>query len=234
MKIGLLVIATNNYVDFVPPLLNSMKQYFFAKNPEHTVTMFLFTNQDVKSNEIVVIPQKHLPWPGMTIRRYQIFYNNRDRLKEMDYLFYTDADMLFENYIGEEILGNLVVTRHCGYYGKKNTNFPYERNPKSTAFVPMNMGTYYFAGGFQGGKTQSYLEMSKILAENIIIDYDNHIEAIWHDESHWNKIFVLNKPSIILDPSYCFPRDAYWAQDNPFRDIRKLCALEKNHRKFQQ
>lgn len=235
MKIGLLVIATNKYTSFVEPLYNSMQKYFFTNTlKKYQTQMFLFTNVDkLNFDGPVLIKQDHYPWPGMTLRRYEMFYKNKDKLKDTNYLFYADVDMLFENFIGEEILGNTVCTLHCGFYNKSRKDFSYESNPKSLAYIPPTEGKYYFAGGFQGGKTSSFLEICKVLSERIIIDLNHSIIAQWHDESHLNKYFSQKDPDVILNPSYCFP-EAKWADESPYKAFRKLVALDKNHKEIRK
>lgn len=226
-KIGLLVIATGKYTRFVSPLWESAKKHFL-KN--HDVTMFLFTddlNFPVDEKQ-VLIPQQHMVWPGSTLFRYNVFYNSKEKLKDMDYLFYSDADMLFVNEVGDEILGELVGTRHPGFFQSPRNAFTYETNPKSLAFVPSHEGTTYFAGGFNGGTASSYLNMCKVLSERISEDYSNGIIAVWHDESHMNRYFIDNPPTVALSPSYCYPES--W-------DInveKKLLALDKNHKEMRK
>ena len=50
----------------------------------------------------------------------------------MDYIYAIDADMEFLSVVGEEILGDLVGTRHWGYLDKPGS---YSGNKKSTAYV---------------------------------------------------------------------------------------------------
>ena len=44
MKVGLLIIATNKYIQFLQPLIESADNHFL-KNQE--VTYFVFTNKDI-------------------------------------------------------------------------------------------------------------------------------------------------------------------------------------------
>lgn len=222
MKIGLLTIATGKYIQFVNPLWESVKKHFM-KN--HEVTMFVFTDSEefIPEHGQVKITQQHIVWPGPTLYRYNIFKNSENIIKEMDYLYYSDADMLFVNNVGDEILGELVATQHPGFYNKPRELFTYETNPESKAFIPKNKGTKYFAGGFNGGKTSEYLKLIKELADNIAYDARRGIIAVWHDESHMNRYFSDNEPTLILNPSYCYPESS----NIPFE--RKLLALDKNH-----
>jgi len=218
-KIGLLVIATGKYDEFIPPLFKSMKKHFLK---DHDVTMFVFSDQDIpKKDGLFHIFQKHEEWPYATLKRYHVFDKNKEILSKMDYLFYCDADMLFVNNIGNEILGQLVGTIHPGFYnGQRGT---YETNEKSTAFIKSNEGNKYYAGGFNGGSSQEFLKMSEFIKNNIDKDLLNNIIAVWHDESHLNKYFIDNIPTVELCPSYCYPES--W--DLPFE--KKLLALDKNH-----
>ena len=221
-KIGLLVIATGKYDEFIPPLFKSMKKHFFK---DHDVTMFVFSDKEMpKKDGLVHISQQHEGWPYATLKRYHVFDNSKDVLSNMDYLFYCDADMLFVSDVGEEILPdelhNLVGTLHPGFYqGNRGT---YESNYYSLAFVSKDEGQFYFAGGFNGGTSDAFLKMSSILRNRIDDDLKNNIIAVWHDESHLNRYFVDNSPKVI-SPSYCYPEN--W--NLPFE--KKILALNKNH-----
>jgi histo-blood group ABO system transferase len=234
MKIGLLNIATNKYLEFIDNLYDSAKNYFLSQEG-HEISYFLFTNlpNDIKRNDVTVIPQEHYPWPGMTLRRYEIFCKNSKILSDMDYLFYCDIDMVFEGYVGNEILGDSVATLHPGYWNAPLHVLSYDRNPVSRAYVAPMCGQHYYAGGFNGGKAANFLKMSETISNNIGEDINKGYVAVWHDESHMNRYFIDNPPSVILDPSYCFPKDAEWAKEHPYRATKKLCALEKDHKVYQ-
>lgn len=219
-KIGLLIIATNKYIQFLQPLIDSADSYFL---PNQEVTYFIFTNQDIdiiSNRNIIKINVEHKEWPWMTLGRYKIFSNSSTEISEMEYIYYSDADMRFVNIVGDEILGDLVATQHPGYYSRRGTP---ETNPESLACVYPYESMEYFAGGFNGGKSEEFLKMSKKISSNIDIDYSKGIIAIWHDESHMNRYFIDNKPTKILNPSYCYGE----SMNIPFE--RKLIALDKNH-----
>jgi len=219
-KVGLLIISTNKYVSFLKPLIESADSYFL---PNQEVTYFIFTDQDININSnrnIVKTHVEHKEWPWMTLGRYKIFSNNSDFLSKMDYLYYCDVDMLFVNTVGDEILSERVATQHPGYYGLRGTP---ETNTESLACVYYNENMQYFAGGFNGGTSFEYLKMSNKISENIDIDYSKNIIAVWHDESHMNRYFIDNNPTLVLSPSYCYGEN----MKIPFE--KKLIALEKKH-----
>ncbi len=225
MKIGLLIIATNKYTQFLQPLIEGADKFFLK---DHEVNYFVFTNQEINidsNRNIVKVHTEHKEWPWMTLGRYRIFTDNRDILSEMDYLFYCDADMKFVGYAGNEILGKRVGTIHPGFFhNPHSSNVALEKRSESLAYLPPNTIRHYYAGGFNGGTSEEFLKMSNIISDNIDIDLNNHnIIAEWHDESHMNKYFFENRPTLKLPPSYCYPES--W--DIPFDKI--LLALDKNH-----
>lgn len=197
MNIGLIIIATNKYIDFVPRLLHSVEK-FFLKN--HNVEIFLFTNQPFNGN-VTIIPTDHKSWPWMTLGRYHLINQLRNYHKK-DYYYYIDADMVILDVIGEEIFGNRVAAIH-GRFRKKAGNF--DRNINSLAYVSENITSPYFCGGFQGGK--NYLHDSEELARRIDIDYNNGVIALWHDESHWNKLLLEYPADVILPHYYCSQKE---------------------------
>ena len=225
-KVGLLVIATGKYDQFIPMLYKSMKKHFLNN---HDVTMFVFTDQEMPKKEgIISLPHTHEPWPNPTLKRYHVFDKYKEELSKMDYLYYCDADMRFVSEIGDEIFpdseSNLTATEHPGFYGGRRGT--YETRAESTAYVSDNEGECYFAGGFNGGTAEAFLKMSEIIKERVDKDLTNGIIAIWHDESQINRYLIDNKPKV-LDSSYCYPE--YWLNTNSFNLAPKLVALVKNH-----
>ena len=221
MNIGFLIIATNKYSIFVLPLVESAEKYFL---PNQDVTYYIFTDNDklltIDSNNIKAVYKKHEPWPLPTLMRYKEFTIHKDILKNEDYLYYCDADMRFVGDVGDEILGDRMATIHPGFLGGRGTP---ETRPESTAYISSNENLIYYAGGFNGGSSKEFLHMSTKIAYNIEKDLRNDIVAIWHDESHLNRYFVDNAPTVVLTPSYCFPEGG----NLPFE--QKLLSLDKDN-----
>ncbi len=226
-KIGLLIVATGKYIQFVQPLIESAERYFCTN---HQVTYFVFTNGELPAaSNRVRIEQPHLGWPAATTMRSSMYYNHRDILKEMDYLFAADADMLFVDTVGDEILSDRVATLHPGYIGTKGT---YERRSISTAYVRPEEGSAYFAGGFYGGSREEFLKMVRTTTENIMKDFANGVEAIWNDESHNNRYFIDNPPTCILSPSYCYSMNLAATNGRVLPYPKRLIALDKTHQSY--
>lgn len=217
-KIGLLIVATGNYHHFVPPLITSARQFFC---PNHEVTFFIFTDQNIAADcDTVIIPQKKLGWPYDTLMRTAMYHQATALLSDLDYIFACDADMLFVDYVGDEILSERVATQHPGFVGRRGT---YERNAQSKAAVRNHEGECYFAGGFYGGSRPEFFMLIDQISKAIDDDLARNIIALWHDESHLNRYFIDHKPTKILDPSYCYPES--WKL--PY--VKRLLALDKNH-----
>lgn len=222
-KIGLLVVATNKYISFVDQLVESADKWFLSKCD---VTYCVFTNnpKDLHTNKSFnMMSIEHEPWPAPTLKRYDYFNKYAEYLKNFDYLYYCDADMKFVNEVGDEILGDSVATLHPGFWNKNNIQFSYERRPECKAYIPYGSGNEYYAGGFNGGKSNEFLKMANTIVAWRKEDERNGIIPVWHDESYLNKYMYNNIPTKKLTPSYCYPES--W--DLPFE--KRLLALDKNH-----
>lgn len=230
IKIGFLVIGTNNYVDLALQCINAIRKYIQIPNAE--ICPFLFTNvpeKDVYGKaRFKYLYIDHNSWPLITLLRYQNFIRYSKELSETDYLFYIDADLLPVADIGSEILGNLVATLHPGFYNKHPMYFTYDRNPESKSYIPYGEGNSYYIGSMQGGRTKNYLNASLIMRDWINEDLKKNYIPLWHDESMWNKYCYLQPPpDRVLDPRYCSPEgwDHIPAQFGP----PKIIALSKDH-----
>ncbi len=212
-KVAVITICLNsNYWPYLGKMVESAKK-FFLKGHE----VDYFTWSDMPEGElpgIKVFPTEPFQWPIPTLKRYHLFLQQEEILKEYDFIFYVDADMLFVSRVGDEVLGDgLTGAQHPMYALDKKFFPPYEPNKDSTAYIP-RPGTIenkrfkplYWAGGFQGGRVDSFIEAMKVMKKNIDIDFaERNYIAIWNDESHWNKYLLDNPPSITLSPSYVYP-----------------------------
>lgn len=225
-KIGLLLIATGKYDVYIQNIIESAKKYFL---PNEEVHFFLFTDSEFwlnkKEEKFNSFFRKHKSFPAPTLERYETFLTQEERLSQMDYLFYCDVDMLFVDKVKNNILSDRVAVVHPAFVSGNGTP---ERRIESTAYISEQENNKYYVGGFNGGKASEFLKMSKILSENIDKDNKNSIIAIWHDESHLNKYFLDNPPTLVLPPSYCYPE----SHEIPFKKI--LVALDKNHEEIRR
>lgn len=240
MKIGILVIGTRKYKHFFQNLYESFEKYVLIN---HEKTYFYFTDdlaQQVPSNvKLFEAPAEN--WPLPTLFRYKYMLIAKNDLLDMDYLFYTDIDMLAINTIGEEILPKeykLMATAHPGFY-KKSLGTPEKRQISRAYIGSHEQREYYICGGIQGGYSKDYIKAMEIMNEMIQEDYSKNIIPIYHDESIWNRFYVTNKQFFkILTPEYCYPECKYkninLGNYETIIDLTpRLLALDKNHKEYQ-
>lgn len=238
MNIGILIIGTRKYKSFFSNLYESFEKYVLTDDNK---TYFYFTDdlsQIVPSNvKMFYIPPES--WPLPTLMRYKYMLTAERELFHMDYLLYTDIDMLVINNIGRELVADkLLAVAHPGFY-KKNIGTPETRLISNAYISPTEHREYYICGGIQGGKTEIYLHAIKTMNNMIQSDLAKQIIPIWNDESVWNRYYVSNQDLFtILSPEYCFPEGKYkFPQMQNYKTIEslfpKILALDKNHREFQ-
>ena len=194
LKIALLFVCLNaKYWPYLTNVINDAKTHFL---PHHDVDYLIWSDMpsDIIYEKSTVFSTEAVEWPMPTLMRYHLFLQQEEKLKEYDYIFYLDADMRIVDFIGDEILGEgLTVAEHPMYALRKEYFPPYEPNINSSAYVPRvgqiineqgksRFKPVYAAGGFQGGKTELFIEAMKTMKENIDKDFAQNYVAIWNDE----------------------------------------------------
>ena len=187
-------------------------QETYEKYLQEAKTYFADIRKRVK-----VFPIEPMEWPMPTLMRYHLFLQQEECLQNFDYIFYIDVDMRITDWIGEEILGEgLTAAQHPMYALRANYQPPYEPNSQSSAYIPRpgrvieeggkkKFESLYYAGGFQGGKTQDFIKAMKVMREKVDKDFGINYIARWNDESHWNRYLFDNPPAVVLNPSYIYP-----------------------------
>ncbi|MBY0110254.1 MAG: hypothetical protein K2X90_04035 [Candidatus Babeliaceae bacterium] len=229
-RVALCVMATGRYNIFAEQMIESARKYFCS---EHNVHYFVFTDGALTpAADVTKIFQKRLGWPYDTLMRFSVYLQHKDLFELFDYIYAIDADMLFVSPVGSEIFSDLVGTQHPGYINRRGTYE--ETNKKSTAYVHQTEGKHYFAGGFYGGSRENFFKILQTVANNIEFDLKNNFIAVWHDESHLNRYFIDNPPTLILSPAYCSPENINPDYYDPsiIRLKKKIIALDKNHSKL--
>jgi histo-blood group ABO system transferase len=197
--IGIFIIATGPYIKFVNELVNGLNKHFLSG---HQKTIYVLTDSKCLPGEVVCYNIVHNPWPAPTLMRYHYILNAVHDLKiKHRYYYYIDADMKCVDVVGDEILGQLVATRHPGFYHKTPDQFSLETKFLSRAYVKYSK--FYYCGGFNGG--MNYLKMAEQIKTWVNIDQKHGHTPKYHDEMYLNKYLVDNTPDVILSPSYCMP-----------------------------
>lgn len=228
IKIGLLYICTGQYAMFWKRFHRSTEEFLFTEE-DIEKHYFVFTDSPSiqKKSNIHTYFKTPEGFPTDSIKRFELFLSIQENLQEMDYVYFLNANMDFVQKVGKEILpaassSGLVGLLHPGYFNSSTDELPYERDPNSTAFIPyIKNHTYqYFMGSFNGGRTNSFLEMCETCYNNILEDAKHGIMACFHDESHINAYFLL-RDVLALSPEYGFPED----MEAPF--VSKIIILDK-------
>lgn len=209
-SIAILYIALGDYKCFWEDFYNSFESRFLTGCSKK---YYVFTDDrsffSRCSENVQVIDQENLGWPGNTLYRFEMFLSIRERLINEDYVFFFNANYLCNKEVG---LGDvffldaaLLCVAHPGFYGLSNYYYNYDRNKKSLAFVPYGEGECYIQGCFLGGKPNAFLEMCEKLSDNIRIDDEHGVLAEWHDESHVNRYIIGRNDVTILGPEFAYP-----------------------------
>lgn len=212
MTIAILYICTGKYPVFWSDFYLSCEQNFI---PAIKKKYLVFTDSsslafEKTNGNIRKIFQKDLGWPDNTLKRYHLFLNYCDLWQDCDYVFFFNANLVFQQEItAAEILPGpteqLVAVQHPGFFNKTRKKFTYETDPQSAAFIPADRGRYYFAGGLNGGRTAAFRKAAETMRDSINRDAERQLVAIWHDESHWNKYLLDRSDLKILSPAYLYP-----------------------------
>lgn len=221
IKVGVMCICLNPpYWQFANDMLWGLDTFFLKHKDirdKYDVEFMIWSDMPIESFKGKVFPTEPIEWPMPTLMRYHLFLQQEEYLQKFDYVFYIDVDMRITDWIGEEILGDgLTAAQHPMYALRPNYQPPYEPNPQSTAFIPRpgriieengnkRFEQLYYAGGFQGGKTQDFIKAMKVMRDRVDKDFNNNYIARWNDESHWNKYLFENPPAVVLNPSYIYP-----------------------------
>ncbi|XP_051835517.1 N-acetyllactosaminide alpha-1,3-galactosyltransferase-like isoform X1 [Antechinus flavipes] len=233
ITVGLMVFAVGRYLDnYLEKFLSSAEKYFMTG---HKSIFYIMVDDSSKLLWIEVAPfhtmkvfgiQQKKRWQSIKMMRMKIIEDHivNHIQHEVDFLFCMDVDQAFENYFGVETLGESVAQLHAWFYKKNANDFNYERRPSSTAFIPFNMGDFYYHVAIFGGTPLQVLKLTQACNKGMLQDMKNGIESLWHEERHLNKYFFLNKPTKILSPEYCWD---FSLKDNSDINIVKISWQNK-------
>ncbi|KAM4876490.1 LOW QUALITY PROTEIN: globoside alpha-1,3-N-acetylgalactosaminyltransferase 1 [Thomomys bottae] len=162
--------------------------YVFTSSPTAVPGVWLGPGRRLS----VASTQGHSQWEEVSMRRMEaISHIARRAHREAHYLFCFHVNMTFRNPWGPETLGDMMAAIHPGYFSTLQ-QFPYELRQASAAFVADSEGDFYYGGVVFGGRVANVYEFTRGC------HLDTGIMAVWQEESHLNRRFVLHKPSKVL------------------------------------
>lgn len=239
--VGMLYICTGKYTVFWPDFYRTFSQKFL---PGCRKEFFVFTDAPAieygDAPGVHRIYQQAYDWPYSTLKRFSIFLQAEERLAACDYLFFFNANLLCSETVTEEEFlprpqrgENLLLVQQPGFWNKKPIFYTYDRNPKSTAYIPYNCGRAYVSGGLNGGTSSAFLALCHELERRTEQDLANGVIARWHDESQLNRYAAERSDYRLLTPAYWYPEgwDLPFEQKITVRDKAKwidVAAVKNN------
>ena len=213
MKIAIIFIGTNKYLNFLPTYYENIEKYFLP-NSEKTILAFTDGELNETPDNLRVYHQEHLDWPYITLKRFGTIIKARQAIEDHDWLVFLDADTRVVSTItDEEFLSDkpyFGVHHPChALKMQPHTEYPgaFETNLNSRAGVTEEDDTsMYYQGCLWGGRVPEVLDMIEELDSRVEEDLANDVIAVWHDESQLNKFYSEVKEDVhLLGPQYAYP-----------------------------
>ena len=239
MKVAISFLGTGKYLDFLPKYYENIEKYFLP-NSEKTILAFTDGELDGTPENLKVFSQKHLDWPYITLKRFEIINKAREIINDHDWFVFIDGDALVVDRIEEEEFFTdkpLFGVHHPCHYLKMppHNKYPgaYEITENCNAAVDLEkyQPKVYYQGCFWGGKVPEVCAMIDELEYRVGDDLHRKVVALWHDESHLNKYFIEN-PDLVhtYGPEYAFPE--VFKDQCTFEP--KIVHLAKDNSEYQQ
>lgn len=233
MKIAVLYIATGKYFVFWEEFYKSAKKYLFSEDGNE-VQFFVFTEEKRElGDDVTVTVVENEAWPYPTLKRYHYFLQLKETLQEFHYTYFFNGNTVFLRAVGEEILpkGNTSFSFVRQPYSllENNTEFGYERRPESRAYIKSGEGIYYIWGAFNGGSTDRFLKMAKIIKDWSEEDLKIKLIAAFWDESYLNRYLLeLNETDYTLVDNKIFLVEGYNENDEQVKMGAAINIFEKS------
>jgi hypothetical protein len=261
-SLGLLSIATNGYVKYLPDLVASTAKnlkniesychYIFTDDPGNVQKL----SKEFPDTNFIIIEIPSLGWPNASLMRYEIYSRHKD-VFETELLMHVDSDMYFLSNLEFEVpihkwVKGMAFVQHPGFFRPllsdlSNTAIrsrfravlvggygDWETSKASAAYTPRSLRKQYFCGGAWFGYRKEFLEFCETARINVEKDSKQGIVAKWHDESHLNHLIALWHNPSVLSSRYCYePKYGKYLKDPILLAVDKATSLEDQLRSIE-
>ncbi|XP_007948659.1 alpha-1,3-galactosyltransferase 2 [Orycteropus afer afer] len=213
LTIGLTVFAVGRYLEkYLARFLETAEQHFmvglrvvyyvFTERPSAVPRVALGQGRQLRVERV----DRERRWQDVSMermRRLHVALSGRLG-REANFVFCMDVDQHFSGAFGPEALAESVAQLHAWHYHWPQRLLPFERDARSAAALPFDQGDFYYHAAVFGGSVAALRRLTAHCAQAIRQDRARGVEARWHDESHLNKFFWLQKPAKVLSPEFCW------------------------------
>ena len=203
MRIGIYSIFVGpNYTAYYEGFLGNMKDMFF---PGHDIQFFIVSDdKTLRTYPFTIFHYVNSDdgvWPIAALNKFKYFLQfPAEVVKSCDYIFFMKSNARCYEKIIFPLSADYVFTQHYWFVNKPYSLLTLEKDAASQACVPYEAGKKYtyVGGGLYGARTGCFVEMSRMLEKNTDTDFANKHIAVWHDESHLNWFYNVNRPANVM------------------------------------
>lgn len=204
-KLCILYVGIGRYIQLWNEFYASCEKNFC---PDIKKDYYLVTDASIETPDNVhIIHQDDLGWPGNVSFRYLFFLRIEDKLKEYEYAFFFNGNTRFrcviteEEFFPKEEEGGLIGLTWKDGTEDADLDYVFERREDSVAYIPYGTKNLYLQSGITGGLTTRYIPLLHECHELTMTDFNNGIVPVFHDESVYNK-YMLSRKFKLLDSTY--------------------------------
>nr|KAF6433507.1 glycosyltransferase 6 domain containing 1 [Molossus molossus] len=232
LTVGLAVFATGRVADrYLDMFLKSANEHFMVGYP---VIVYVMVDSSFKLPYLPPAPLRTFRvlaikqdgwWPDLHFLRMKNLgkYVVSHIQEEADFLFSMSVDQIFQTDVGVETLGAAVAQLHAWWYFRDKQDFPYERELRSAAYIPLGEGDFFYDGAMLGGTPSRILDLVEAYTNGVLHDFNQGVHSTY--ERHLNKYFFLHKPTKLLSPEYNW--DAAFYPPPPIQYVKVLQLAKK-------
>lgn len=196
--VAIVTICLGKYDRFFGGWYESIQEYFLPRCTRH---YYVFADRDdlpyVDCEYCTIIPQENLGWPGNTRDRFDMCLKFRKEIEEnYDYVYFVQVTGRLITRINENEC--VPDADHDYLWVTRNIDMPdgltYDPNPRSAAYIPIQMGRIYAQGGAIGGRCKEFFQLCEACSLTLAHNKENGVGEYLNDESHLNHYILTKNP----------------------------------------